>query len=181
MSYFMGFGSAIVPKGCGFSLQNRGADFHLDPASPNRLEGGKRPFHTLSPAMMTQGEELVASFGVMGGFMRPHGHVQVLLLLHHRHHPQAALDAKRFCIGGVDWAHAKQFYNGTDAIELGTDPAAVARLRALGHRPKLVAGYKQVVFGKGHIIMRAVTGVPGRRIWATGADPRSDGCALLQL
>jgi gamma-glutamyltranspeptidase/glutathione hydrolase len=170
-SLYHGFGSGIVPSGWGFALQNRGLNFNLDPEHPNALAPGKRPYHTIIPAMATHAgdEVLYACFGVMGGFMQPQGHLQVLLgLLDDGLDPQAALDRPRFCLE-VDKAGRPL------ALEEGIPPEVVGELAALGHPVRVVEGSGRSLFGRGQIIRRdRHTGV----LWG-GSDPRADGCAMI--
>ena len=79
------------------ALQNRGSLFSFDPNHPNYLEGNKRPFQTIIPAMATKDDEMWLSFGVMGGFMQPQGHLHVASnMIDYDMDSQEALDAPRF-------------------------------------------------------------------------------------
>ena len=97
-SIFYGFGSQVLVPGFGFMLQNRGSGFVLEDGHPNRFAPGKRPFHTIIPAALLDGDGRWSSvFGVTGGQYQPQGHVQVVVnLLDHGMGPQAALDAPRY-------------------------------------------------------------------------------------
>ncbi|MFC7074985.1 gamma-glutamyltransferase family protein [Haloarcula halophila] len=123
-SLFMGFGSGLVAGDTGLTLQNRGASFELDPDHPNCIEPGKRPFHTLIPGLVRFGDRDWAAFGVMGGYMQPQGHVQVLSNLLDRDMPlQTALDEPR-------WRYRE---DGTLATEARFDADVASKLARRGH------------------------------------------------
>src|SRR5580765_6194942 len=95
-SIFSAFGSALVAGDTGIVLQNRGAGFSLEPGHPNRIEPGKRPFHTLIPAMVFKDGQLLMAYGVMGGDVQAQGHLQLLANLIDRGlNLQQAIDAPR--------------------------------------------------------------------------------------
>lgn len=169
-SNYMGFGTGIVPSGWGFSLQNRGHNFSLDSEHPNVLAPGKRPYHTIIPAMATRQSDgsLYACFGVMGGFMQPQGHMQVLsALVDDGIDPQAALDRPRFCI---DDGTA----GGRVALEKGISEEVFEQLEAMGHALYLVSNHERAVFGRGQVILRDLE----TSVLQAGSDPRADGCAM---
>ncbi|KAI8321429.1 gamma-glutamyltranspeptidase [Martensiomyces pterosporus] len=168
-SLYHGFGSGIVPKGCGFALHDRGSLFRLDPGHPNCLEPGKRPYHTIIPAMVTVQSELFMSYGIMGGYNQPQAHVQVLLnMIRFGMNPQAALDVPRICI---------QVDEGRIAIEEGISDSTVQQLRELGHNVYLETGLQRATFGRGQVIKRETDQRTGVRVLVAGSDPRSDGQA----
>jgi gamma-glutamyltranspeptidase / glutathione hydrolase len=136
-SNYFGFGSQLVPGELGFVLQNRGALFSLDPQHPNALEPGKRPFHTIIPAMVTRDDRPEFVFGVMGGDMQPHGHVQVLMnWIDFGMNIQMAGDAARVRHDGsaTPTGVPEEAGGGTLFLESGIPPATAARLRQLGHQ-----------------------------------------------
>jgi gamma-glutamyltranspeptidase/glutathione hydrolase len=163
-SNYMGFGSGIVVPGYGVSLQNRGHGFNLNPASDNVVAPGKRPFHTIIPAFLTQDGQPRMSFGVMGGDMQPQGHLQTLVrMLDYRQHPQAACDAPRW-----------RFFGGKLNLEQGFSAKTAQGLADMGHRVETFTDSYQD-FGAGQFIWRlgdaAVDG------YAAASDPRRDGQA----
>ena len=165
-SNYMGFGSGVVVPGYGVAMQNRGHGFSLDPASPNVVAPGKRPFHTIIPAFLTQGAEALMSFGVPGANMQPQGHLQTLRrMLDHRQNPQAACDAPRW-----------RFNQGLEInLEATMNPAIVAGLQALGHRVAVIEDSYQD-FGAGQFIWRL--GDPAVDGYVAASDPRRDGLAV---
>jgi gamma-glutamyltranspeptidase/glutathione hydrolase len=163
-SLYTGFGTGIVAKGTGVFLQSRAALFDLEAGHPNELQPGKRPYHTIIPAMATHNDALWASFGVMGGFMQPQGHLQMIAaMVDDDLNPQEALNRPRWCL--LDGTS-----NSALALEDGIPLATMARLAELGHLVRPVSGAGRGVFGDGQIIRRAADGV-----LYGGSDPRKDG------
>jgi gamma-glutamyltranspeptidase/glutathione hydrolase len=161
-SNYMGFGSGVVVPGTGIALQNRGACFTLEPDHPNEAAGSKRPYHTIIPAFLTREGQPVGPFGVMGGFMQPQGHTQVVVgTIDYGLNPQAALDAPRWQVtGGL----------GVD-LELGMAEHVLRGLAARGHLVHVPV--ERGGFGRGQIIWRLDEGV-----LVAGSDMRSDGAAI---
>ena len=165
-SLFKGFGSGMVVPTTGIALQNRGAQFSLDSNHPNFVKGGKRPFQTIIPAMATRDGEMWLSFGVMGGFMQPQGHLQVISnMVDFNLDSQQALDALRFRVF---------LESGTIGLEAGVDPDTVKDLQRRGHRVKIADGYERVGYGGGQIVSRD----PETGVLVAGSEPRKDGAAV---
>lgn len=178
-SNYSGYGTGIIPKGCGFTLQNRGANFSLAHNHPNVLAPRKRPYHTIIPGLTTYAHDgsLHSVYGVMGGFMQPQGHVQVLLnQVVFKLNPQTALDSPRFCIGAGLPSAEGQMADTTIYLEEGIDSKVVDELRALGHSVQQSDGYGRSAFGRGQIIRRHVD--DGTLVWSGGSDLRGDGAAV---
>ncbi|KIL49950.1 gamma-glutamyltransferase family protein [Jeotgalibacillus soli] len=159
-SNYMGFGSGIVIPGTGISLQNRGHDFSLDPEHPNALKPGKRTYHTIIPGFLTKDGKAVGPFGVMGGYMQPQGHFQVMTNTIDFHlNPQAALDAPRW-----------QWTNGTNIqVEPSFPNHLVQALVRKGHNIQVMNDGG--AFGRGQIIWRD----PETSVLRGGTESRTDG------
>lgn len=163
-SLYMGFGSGLTAGRTGIQLQNRGANFSLRAGHPNEAAPGKRPYHTIIPGFIGRGDQPWCSFGVMGGFMQPQGHLQVgLNLVEWGMDPQTALAAPRF--------------NWTSDLSVGLEthglprPTAAALARR-GHR--LHTDWPGGHFGGGQVIIRD----PDNGVLIGGSEPRKDGCAV---
>lgn len=160
-SLFMGFGSGLVTEKTGIALQNRGAGFCVNPQHPNTIEGGKRPLHTIIPAVALQGGCVSHCFGVMGGMYQPAGHAHVVSnMADYGMDPQEALECPR-----AFWDA-----NGVVTLEDTFPDGVLQELAAKGHR----VGRTAIPHGGGQIIQ--IDHESGTLI--AGSDPRKDGCAL---
>ena len=166
-SLYQGFGTGLIVPETGIALQNRGALFSLDPSHPNFLTGNKRPYQTIIPAMATKNDEMWLSFGVMGGFQQPQGHLQVISnMVDFGMDSQQALDALRFSVDVGE--------SGAVRVEEGIDPKVVSELSKKGHHVEVVTGYQRIMFGGAQTISRdSETGV-----LVAGSEPRKDGAAV---
>ncbi len=158
-SNYKNFGSGIVIPGTGISLQDRGCGFSFDPASDNCYAPGKRAYHTIIPGFLCKDGKAVGPFGVMGGFMQPQGHLQVLVnAIDYGMNPQECLDAPRF-----QWAGGLKIQ-----LEEAMAPGVAAGLRARGHEVEILKSGS--FMGRGEIIWNTEHGT-----LAGATEPRCDG------
>lgn len=158
-SNYMGFGSGVVIPDTGIALNNRGANFSLEADHVNCLSGGKRSYHTIIPGFLFKDGLPYGPFGIMGGFMQPQAHVQVLAsLILDQLNPQAALDKPRWL-----WTGGKTIY-----AEATMDPQLIAELKQMGH--EIQVSSDTPLFGRGEIILRDDDG-----IYCGACEGRTDG------
>lgn len=162
-SNFEFFGSGVVVPGTGIALQNRGAGFAADPAHPNAWAPGKRPYHTIIPAMFEHPERGSGPLGMIGGHLQPQGHAQLVSrLVDERLGLQEAVDAWRF-----------QWRQGVRLDLERHVPAGVADALALrGHDVALLPDTGRYDFGRAQIVLQRPDGV-----LEGASDPRADGLA----
>lgn len=174
-SLYQSTGTGLVVPGTGVSLQNRAALFVLDPEHPNALAPNKRPYQTIIPAMTVREGELHAAYGVMGGYMQPQGHFQILVnLVDLGMAPQQALDMPRFMLAGPAAGLGAGEAGGLVQMEEGWSYATLAELARRGHRLMPVDNLAWHGFGGGQVILRD----PETGVLIGGSDPRKDGCAV---
>ena len=167
-SLYFDFGSAELGGDTGVVMQNRGTFFSLDPDHPNRLEPGKRTFHTLIPGMLTKGGKPWAVLGSMGGEGQPQTHIALLTrLVDFGMNPQAAISAPRFLLGRT-WGEATQAM----MIESRVGEDVLRELSRRGH-PVARAGAWEEAMGHAQAIRILNDGS-----FEGGADPRGDGAAV---
>jgi len=166
-SLYDAFGSGVAVTGRGFILQDRGGLFVLEPSHPNALAPRKRPFHTIIPAFMEQGDTHIG-FGIMGGANQPLAHAQfVSNFVDYGMNIQAALSEPRFTVRPTDVGI------GCDVlIESRVDPATLQVLRQKGHKLKVRKEYSTAM-GRGQAVMRNSK----TKVNFAASDPRADGSA----
>ncbi len=158
-SNYMGFGSGVVVPGTGIGLHNRGNNFNLNIESENCAAPGKKPYHTIIPGFLSKDGKAIGPFGVMGGFMQPQGHVQVVMnTIDFGMNPQEALDAPRW-----QWVGGKNI-----EVERDFPYALTEELIRKGHEIKVVPD--SILMGRGQIIWKNEEGI---LVGAT--EPRTDG------
>lgn len=158
-SAYHGFGSGVVLPGSGIALQNRGSEFSLDPGHANYLLPGKKTFHTIIPGFLSKAGVAVGPFGVMGGYMQPQGHVQMVMnLVDFGLNPQAALDAPRW-----QWLGGQKV-----GIEQETPRDLTFALARCGHQVEVACD--RTDYGRGQIIVRD----PQTGVLCGGTEPRAD-------
>lgn len=185
-SVYYGFGSGILVDDFGFCLTNRGANFNLTSGLNNCLEGGKRPYHTIIPGFITNLEnDFFASYGNMGGFIQPVGHViHFLNLTLFQLNPQQSIDSPRFSLRpselGIDTGRGGGGPASTEVtvvqLEDGIPEDVIQDLQKLGHSTEVISGYERSTFGRAQIIKNESKS--GKLLHSGGSDLRGDGAAV---
>lgn len=158
-SNYMGFGSGLVVPGTGIALQNRGNAFSLNPEDANSLEPEKRSYHTIIPGFLTRGSRPIGPFGVMGGYMQPQGHLQLLCNIIDRGlNPQSALDAPRW-----RWDEGRRV-----EVEQRFPGYLAESLDRRGHQVEVALDSGG--FGRGQMIWK------DQEVLFGATEPRTDGC-----
>ena len=169
-SLYGGFGAAVVAGRTGIVLQNRSAYFSLDPSSPNRVEPGKTPLHTLIASMAFRDDRLWAVVGCMGADGQPQIHLQTYLaLIDHGRDIQEALETPRFLSGRFAIGEPRDTLHVEGRIPAET----IAELERRGHMVNRWGAWNELA---GHAHGITVDPVSGLRVG--GSDPRSDGAAI---
>lgn len=168
-SVFHSLGSLVMEPATGVLMHNRGSFFSLQPGHPNELAPGRRPAHTLMPVMVERDGGLRYVIGTMGGKAHAQIHAQILLRMEAGQHPQAAVSAPRWVVGGVEVGER----DDTVRVEDDVDPAARAAIERAGMRPVSVGLHSEWC---GHAQAIAVS--PDGALTA-GSDPRADGAAAV--
>ena len=159
-SLYSAFGTGICTEKTGIMLHNRGTGFVVEPGHPNTIEGGKRPMHTIIPALAMRNGRCEMPFGVMGADYQPMGHAHLITnMVDYGMDVQAAID------------HPRMFYEGEKTeVERGVPAATIDGLTARGH----TVGLRPAPLGGGQAIVIDWE----RGVLIGGSDPRKDGCAL---
>lgn len=162
-SNYMGFGSFVVIPETGIALHNRGCNFNMIEGHPNCVGPRKKPYHTIIPGFLTKDNIPIGPFGVMGGFMQPQGHVQVITsMIDFDINPQDALNAPRW-----QWVKDKNI-----ELEMTVDRAIAEQLEFAGHNININMDHTS--FGRGQIILR-----DGNGVYTGATEPRADGAVAV--
>ena len=167
-SIYWEYGSGVVLPTTGVLMQNRGVAFSLDPASPRALKPGRRPFHTLNPALAVFADGRVMPYGAMGGDGQPQFQAQVFTRIAAGDSLAGAVASPRLL-----WGRTWGADSVTVKVEEAYDDTLAAALARRGHEIERLPAARQDAFGHAGALRRGLKG----EIAATH-DPRSDGGAL---
>ncbi len=161
-SIFASFGSGIASPKLGVLMHNRGCGFNLTPGHPNEIGPGKRPLHTILPAMRAAQDGIDMAFGVMGGQYQATGHAHVMSnMIDFGMDPQEAIDAPRAF---------PDPWTGALRVEATLSASTLSALEEKGHK---LNHTPEPIGGAQAILMDSAKG-----ILIGASDPRKDGCAI---